>query len=327
MKRNYLLLFASLLIVISIVFAACSGSRQVSSASNWAKSNCYNQTDYRYTEADLPRPFHHIKIDTALGNRFSFESLNVANAIGLLDYLAQYAALKIEYPQNPTIEKRVALLELRQTITEKINISSLEISSVASELNCEEERASQISNYLKSKGDQREKNLVISSIIIGAAGAIAVEGVNNSPSTGKTGSYLGVGVSLLEATLGFLMLTNRQKVSFSHVRNTPGEIWLAPTTSKTLPTSIWYYLNYKDSDKRKVSLRELLVENWAAFGQVSQPTAQDKKKQSQLYFGNGGKYGAEELQNRADMYDQIEAYINLMKQDLKILSLEFKNFS
>ena len=41
-----------------------------------------------------------------------------------------------------------------------------------------------------------------------------------------------------------------------------------------------------------------------------------------MYFGNGGQYGADELDNRADMLDQTESYVTLMKQDLKTLMAE-----
>ncbi len=314
-------------IILFFSLSSCSGIKNISSIPDFDKSNCYNQTDYHYTVEQMPSPAYKMKTDTTLSNHFSFESLNVANAIGVLNLLTKYAVLKSEYINQPSLNIEIELLKVRQTITEKINTSSLEISSVASELDCEEERADQISNYLKSKVEEREKNLVISSIVVGAAGAIAAEVLNNTESAGNTGSYVAVGASLIEATLGVLMLVNKQKILFTHLRNTPGEIWNAPPTSSTLPPAIWYYLNYKDEEKRKESLRELLVENWTTFGQVEKPDKKGNDKAEELYFGKGGLYSAEELKNRADMYDQIEAYINLMKQDLKILSIEFGNFT
>ncbi|MGK0639506.1 hypothetical protein [Thermaurantimonas aggregans] len=54
-----------------------------------------------------------------------------------------------------------------------------------------------------------------------------------------------------------------------------------------------------------------------------------RKKQRKnlcLIFGKGGKYTASQLINRANMYDQPEAYINLMKQDLKVLASELEKF-
>lgn len=315
-------------LLFSLILISCTVPKNITTFSQFEKSNCYNQTDYHYTVDEIPKTIFESSPDSSLFNTFSFESLNIANATGILNFLNQFTVLKSEYSSQPTPDNKIALLELRQTIYGKINIASLEISSVTSELECEEERLDQISNYLKSKVEQREKNLVIGSIVVGAAGGITAEGLNNSSSAGKSGSYVAIGASLLEATLGILMLTNKQTISYKHERNTPGEIWNAPPVSKTLPPSIWYYLNFKDSSKRKQSLRELLIQNWTAFGQVeNSKRKKDKNNREEIYFGTGGKYSAEELKNRADMYDQVKAYINLMKQDLKLLSIEFEKFT
>ncbi|MFZ2905709.1 MAG: hypothetical protein WAZ98_05850 [Cyclobacteriaceae bacterium] len=301
--------------------------REISALANLDKSNCYHQTDYFYTADALPKKIEIQAIDTSLSNGFSFEALNVVNAFGFLDLLKVYDMQKNKYLRNPTIENRLKLIELNSTITQKINIASIEISSVTSELDCEEKRADQISNFLKGKADDRERNLVIGSIVVGALGAIVTESLNNSSSGENAGSYVAVGTALAEATFGIMMLANNKKVSFSHERNTPGEIWLGPPTSKTLPPSIWYYLTYKDPDKGKESLREVMVKNWTTFGQIKNDNKKSNQSLQELYFGTGGKYSSEQLKNRADMYDQIGAYINVMKQDLKTLSIEFERFS
>jgi len=56
------------------------------------------------------------------------------------------------------------------------------------------------------------------------------------------------------------------------------------------------------------------------------PTPKEKKREEvyTLFFGEGGEYTAGPLTNRANMHDQIEAQINLMKQDLKLLSFELE---
>jgi hypothetical protein len=58
-------------------------------------------------------------------------------------------------------------------------------------------------------------------------------------------------------------------------------------------------------------------------------TQKEKKKEKvyTLFFGEGGKYTADQLTNRANMHDQIEAQINLMKQDLKLLALELEKIN
>lgn len=314
----------STLLLSTIIMSSCSGVREIISFGNRDKSNCYNQADYHYNFDELPTSLEIQSLDTNLFQDFSFESLNIANAFGFLNLLGEFNILKHDHLQNPSTENKLKLIELKLEIIQKINNASLEISSVTSELDCEEERASQIANFLKGKVEKQERNLVIGSIIVGAVGAITTEGLNNHPSAGKAGSYVAIGTAITEATLGILMLTNKKKIEFFHERNTPGEIWTGSLTSKTLPPSIWYYLNFKDAENRKTSLRNLLIQHWETFGQVEKKTNNKTNDTDEIYFGLGGKYTFEQLENRADMYDQIESYISLMKQNLKTLSEEFE---
>lgn len=319
--KNYTLQLLS----ISIFFLhACAGVKNSTTISEIEKSNCSHQPDYQYSITEIPDPYYTLSIDTALSKRYSFRALNMANAIGLLDVLTKYHSSKKEYIIHPNTDKRIELLELAQLVNQRVNTTSLEISSVASELDCEEERASQISNYLKGKEDERENKLIIGSIIVGAAGSIGAELLANSEGTGNAASYVAIGTSVIEVSFGVLMLVNKQKVNFHHHRNTLREIWEGPATAKTLPPTIWYYLNYEDPSKQQPSLRKALAKNWVNFGQVAKKSKKTQSTPSQIYFGDGGKYTAEQLKNRADMYDQIEAYITLMKQDLKQLSIEFE---
>ncbi|HRP88937.1 MAG TPA: hypothetical protein PKX92_02750 [Edaphocola sp.] len=323
MKKRHNILLLNLGLAITI-FSSCSSTKGLPSANALTQSNCFNKTDYSYTLKDLPNKLISSKVDPLLSSKFSFEALNVANAIGIIQPLKEYILSKEKYKINPSVENRLDILEQRVTIVEKINASSLEISSVTSELDCEKKRVDQIANYLKAKADRRETNLVIGSTIVGAVGAIMTEGLNNSPNTGQSGSYVAVGSAMVETTLGILMLIDRKSVLFLHERNTIGEIWNNVPVSKTLPPSIWYYLNYEDSLDKKHSLRELLVEHWEVFGQVKKREEMDNGT-TEIYFGKGGKYSSDELKTRAEMFGQIEVYIRLMKQDLEILSTELKN--
>ena len=299
---------------------SCTGVKKTMySLEGYEKSNCYHQSDYKYTIDEMPKPLERIAMDSVLRNRFSSGSLNVGNAIGLLDLLAGYIAEQKMYMDHPTNDLRINMLKISQLINQKIITSSLEISSVVSELDCEEERASQIANFLKDRAGQREKKLVIASIVIGAAGVITGEILANNK--GNAGSFVSLGTGLTGATLGALMLVNNQKITFNHSRNTPGEIWNGPPVSKTLPSSIWYYLNYENPSGNSKSLRSQLIANWTKFGQID-TSKTNEIRTIPIYFGQGGKYTASQLQNRANMYDQIASYIALMKQDLKQLSIE-----
>lgn len=305
-----------------LLFSSCSGFKNSQHAIHLDKSYCNKQKQTIYTQADLPKPLYELDIDTVLKNRFSNTSLNMANAIGILDILTDYTKLLLDSSHSSSLEKRIAILEHIHQIDQKINFTSLEISAIASELDCEEERTNQFASYLKERESQTEKGLVIGSIIVGAAGAITAEVVAKKSSNDNLVTGFTIGTSLVETSLGVLMLVNKRKIDFKHSDNALTDIWNNSTVSSYFPPSIWYYLTYENPNTKEKSLAKLLVEKWFLFGQVEEESSNPKDNNNKLYFGNGGQYGADELDNRADMLDQTESYVTLMKQDLKTLMAE-----
>jgi uncharacterized membrane protein YeaQ/YmgE (transglycosylase-associated protein family) len=315
------------LTILTFVLTSCAGLKNAQLKSQLDISNCNQQTTFNYSKDDLPKPIHSLDIDTILTNRFSFQSLNTANAIGLIDLLTEYVYLKKNFKVNPTLERRIEIVELAQKINQRLNISSLEISAVASEMDCEEERADQIATYLKGKEDDAESKLTVGTIVVGAVGAITAGILLANGDAGSTPEFIGIGAGLTEATLGVMILLNKRKIEFYHSRNALKDIWFAPETSTIFPQSVWYYLTYEKPDGSIKSIQKQLVDKWLGFGQIADTKEKNKEKVYSLFFGEGGKYKADQLANRANMHDQIEAQINLMKQDLKLLALELENLN
>lgn len=310
-------------LIISVLSVSCSGIQNTRMKSQLYASNCNQQNGYNYTTDQMPQPIHTLIVDSVLATQLSFRSLNVANAIGVLDLMSDYVTVQKKYKKNPTIENRLTQLEMAQKLNQRINNASLEVSAVSSEMDCEEERTSQIADFLKGKEDETESKLTVGAIVVGAAGAIASGLLIDK---GNTGDYIGLGTGITEATLGVLILRNKRNIEFYHHRNALRDIWEGRPTSAIFPPAVWYYLNYSNpNESDRVSFRREIIEKWMNFGQIADEKSKKKTQLIELYFGNGGKYSAQELDNRANMYDQLESQINLMKQDLKALSTELEN--
>lgn len=302
--------------IVTLLFIAFSCATIKDSTINQEikTSKCNQQNEYLYTEEDFPASLSTKSINSSnLANKISPNSLHIANTIGIMGYLEEYSTLKASASAKVSLEERIHLLELRQEIDHRINIASLIISAVSAELDCEEERVSQIANYIAEKQNSLESKLTISAIVIGATGAILTGGVikNN-----KTSNAVGISTGVIEAGLGLTMLFNKRKIAFNHERNILKDIWEGPKTSKLFPSFIWYYLNHENEEQS--SLRKEIIAQWQQFGQIENvPNAF-----SNLYFGEGGKYTSDQLNNRADMYDQLESQIYLLKQKLMTLANE-----
>lgn len=310
-------------VLSGILMSSCATLKNPKLQAQLDNSNCYQHDAYTYSVTDMPEPLYQIKLDTLLTSRISVNSLNIANAIGILDILKQYILKKKEYEASPTLENRVEVIELSQKINKLINLASLEISAVASELDCEEEKTEQIVSYIKSKESNAESKLTIATIAVGAATAILAGTMELSGSESKAIPAIGLGAGVVEGTLGLMMLFNERKMEVRHTRNILNEIWEGKATSKFFPISVWYYLNYHDPAKaNKPSHRQQIIDQWMSFDQFADQKEEDREQLLRIYFGEGGKYTADQLKIRTNMYDQLESTIKVMKQDLKDLLME-----
>lgn len=304
-----------LLTSVLFIFMSCATIKDANIRQQITVSNCNQQNIYDYNTDDLPKPLHTLSIDNELANHLSPENLHMANALGLIPDLTRYVSLK-KHLEASDLEKRVDILELKQRIEHRINIASLEVSAIASEMDCEEERTSQVANYLKGSESNTESKLTIAAIVVGATGAIATGGVIKNDNASNT---VGIATGITEASLGLMMLFNSRKIDYYHKRNALREVWEGKPISSNFPPFVWYYLNYTDPNKDIPSIRQAIIDKWKHFGQIEEED--DGQSIPAIYFGDGGKYTTEQLVNRADMYDQLESHITLMKQDLKALSL------
>ncbi|MFQ3576970.1 MAG: hypothetical protein SNJ77_11100 [Cytophagales bacterium] len=116
-------------------------------------------------------------------------------------------------------------------------------------------------------------------------------------------------------------------MKFNHPRNALNEIWTSPKTSRIFPKSVWFYLNDNNPSKTEKSYKDQFLDKWVNHSEFSDLKKKNKEKLFKLFLGEGGVYTAEDLIIRANMLDQIEALINLMKQDLKLFAFEFEELN
>ncbi|MFN6944779.1 MAG: hypothetical protein ACK4ND_07505 [Cytophagaceae bacterium] len=305
-------------ILITFV-SSCVPGRTVQVKSYALQSNCHKQNKAPLSSKTY-EPVEEIIQDTALLTRFSSSSLHVANAIGLLPMLEKLIKHEYIIDNEPSIEDKVDYLFLKQQILERIELASLEISGTASEMDCEEERADQIAYMLMQKENSQERKLTVAAITVGALIAIA-SGViyarnPDSPHVDGVGIIGGVA----EVGLGLSILFLNKKVNFSHRRNPLKAFWYNDNEEGIFPSSVWYYLNQKNEGE--MSVRQELIQKWISLEQMPAEGDKHYERDLNLYLGEGGRYTAEQLSNRANMLDQLEAQINLMQKELKQLISE-----
>lgn len=315
------LCWVALISFIMVLCNACGTIKSSKLIDQIKKSSCNQTLSYAYSRTDIPTKLDYQNMDSLLRSKMSYEDLNIANAIGVLEILQKYIYKKEAYKREPqNIEYRVELIELSQEINRKIDLASLEISAVASELDCEEEQISQMATYIENLQNITETKLTVGSIILGAIGGIA-EGISYMRGTNTQAlNYVGFGTGIMSTALGVAILSKNRSIQYFHPRNALKDIWDANDTSTIFPASVWYYLNYTNLTMlNNSSLRISTIERWMSFKQIVNLRGKKKQALIEKYFGTGGAYTSDELRDRADMYDQLESVIKLMKQDLKNL--------
>ncbi|WP_316820468.1 hypothetical protein [Pedobacter gandavensis] len=313
----------SLITVVAFLCSSCSLGKKVQISEYAGLISCHQQRAFN-ARSVKPRPINELNIDTALINHFGFASLNIANAFGFLDLLQRNVKAKEDFKRSPTIENRLRKIETTIKLSEKINLASLEISSFAAELDCEEERITQVADFVKGKEKQRETRLTVAAIGIGAIGGVASGLLSSNDNTGHAGDYVGIATGITEAILGVLILKNSKVTELQHPRNVLKDIWYGED-SAIFPPSVWYFITYKNpAQPNELSLREKIIESWKGFNQVAVGQKEEMNQFTSQYFQDKGIYGTDDLYNRAKMYDQIESYVKMIKQDLTALSLELE---
>jgi len=299
----------TVLALLVVILAGCSTKDLARFKAQLDRSQCNQWKPTMAIATTPPAPFDAAAVPAEVKAHFSPNSLHIAHAINVLPLLDDHMA-HLRTPQvERSLEQRIQLLELRRTIAYHCDLASLEISAVASELDCEEEKVSQLAQHLEELEGKTQSRLNVAAIVVGAAGAV-ITGIHLSQNDNSDVDALGIGFGVAEAALGTAMLVSRKRTTLDHPRNALQVIYEGTDPQGLFPASIWYCLvNPAPGAPADRTLRTELLNRWREEG----ATLGDE---ASLYLGNGGLYSTEQLHTRASMYDQLESTIKLVKQDL-----------
>jgi len=251
---------------------------------------------------------------------FSRESLAFAELLDVAPLLGQ-----IPLTETEAEEKRVGaaqrLLSLRQEILQAVLMATLEASSAAAEVRCEQARADRLADDLEKRRNRRYTRLTLTAIILTALTSVVTGGLTLSGHAVADGVVAVTG-GAFGGLFGGLALLDSDERPFHHPRNHLKEIWTGPDESEVFPSSIWRFLNRRDADPDARSLREQLVKDWRGKGRLGDPNSDDEQKRLALLFGEGGSYGIDDLRARTEMLDEWGTTIDLFYEDLERFTRE-----
>lgn len=254
-----------------------------------------------------------LKENSNLSVNFSDQSILILNALSSLDEVNKINELKKE----TSLEARIKVLELKNSINNKITIALTELDAVAAEFDCEGERVEQMASYVQNMNDNRNDKLVIYSIVAGAAASIASGIISND----GWSNAVDIGGGVLGAGLGFATLNPKgRKVEFIHQRNLLRDIWTQKLESENFPPFVWYmytekkFSNYTDGK----SIIGNIKDRWLHLNFENNI---EEANQS-VNFGDGGIYRASDLYNRSRMLNQMQSATRTINQNINYLLLD-----
>lgn len=301
--------FYTLAFIVSMLLClSCSSVIKSSKTATLTTDYCKPNFTYQYPEIMTNTGNQE---DSALIKKLPASDYALSKNIGILPLLSQYNKAK-----DP-----LKILIAKQKISDQLMVTNSGLNAMAAESDCNGERIQQLSNYLGDINNKNIRKLTVGSIILGATIAVSSSLINNN----NTNKAINIGGGAAGAALGLLTLNPKgRKVQMDIQRNLLRNIWNNDNSDQAFPPDIWNILNEKSfSNSGNKSMRETLKDRWLLYAFDGKPDAETL----QLFFGNGGTFRADDLQTMSNMYNELQASIRSLQQNMQSLMLKINTLN
>lgn len=248
---------------------------------------------------------------------YSSVAIHIADIMDELPLLNRLARLENE-STNP-----VEIDRARRKLTARIQLATMEVSSLVAEIECETQRADEVQDRLKLAQTKRTTFQTILAVVFGGVTNVITGGLGLATGAGDTAHIVTVLGGTLEVFFGTSANFVKVRQEFSHPRNHLEALLEGTKDTEYFPPRVWRFLTQPDMrDLEGHSLRDVLLQAWREEGLLGESGSRREQERESLIFGRGGLYGADDLHMREAMLQQLESNIQLMHQDLETLLRE-----
>ena len=244
-------------------------------------------------------------------------AVHIADVMGLLPPLNRLAQLEARHAAGADIER------VRRKLLSRLQLASLEVSGLVSEIECEVQRTDQVQDHLKDIQSTRTTSKTILGVIFGGLANILSGGIGMATGAGDAGNIASTTGGALEVLFGTSANFTKVRQEFSHPHNHLAAIWDGSPKAELFSSSVWRFLTESDGqDPEGHSLRDIMLQTWREGERLGTPGSAREKERIALLFGTGGVYDSEQLHVREAMLQQLESSVQLMDQHLETLLRE-----
>ncbi|MGE3977294.1 MAG: hypothetical protein AB7F94_06860, partial [Nitrospira sp.] len=233
----------------------------------------------------------------------SIEAQRTADQIGFLD-LAERSSKK---PDDSNERHALAMISLRQTLSNRIALVASDVMATIAALDCEAARSDHLANAIAEThqdiSDRALFAVLASDIFIGVIpGALMLSGLEVAAEANEVfGGVMAVGFGSVDTVLHI-------DQDFRHPQNFLRELWEGPSESQLFPPVVWKFLNDTSDQDPDRTVREVLLARWRTAGLGEEPELlPDATGRLPLLFGEGGRYGQKALRMRAEMLQHLRS--------------------
>ena len=216
-------------------------------------------------------------------------------------------------------------LVVRQEITERVLLTSLDVDSVNAVIDTEAEQIRAIRSNLQAQRDKAQNIINIASLITGGALGVVNTALQFNSKTANLGNGIGVAggtASVVLSVIGIRQQGGRRTLGDSP-RMLARFFGLEPGTSEAIqsayPEAVWAYLNaVPPSQPTKGTRKEQLIAKWRSEGRVAQSPSKSKNNVEALTgnISQSRRLSISDLDDRVAMLQDIRARVSLMKREL-----------
>jgi hypothetical protein len=279
---------------------------------SYCVSNRFSKRFNEYSNQEI----NSILTNPKLLNRFSIKSLRIAIAYDFWQDILKYVELENEASANPN--KRLEILELRESIYQNIQFAQSDLNAMVSEIRCYVDRFTEIILDMQEKETEIVRKNTFWAITIGAIGTILDGGsIYNNPVNEVVVILQGV----LVAYYSYLAYDPQIVVEFKPRSTVLKDLYFNPPVSQSFSAPLWFLISRNYSlDGKMITIRDGMLDRWEKNHFLG--TKEDRENTIEILFGKGGLANIQTMINRREMIIILKGILQLTEQDLRSFQAE-----
>ena len=255
-------------------------------------------------------------------SKLSPNALQMARIIGVesdLEKLSSLSAKGADATPGLSLEE----LLLRQRITEAVIAASLDVDSVAAELDYEREQTVELRSLLRYKRDRAIGSTNLAVLAAGTGLGVVSGLLQFSKTTSSAGNAVGFaagGVSTLFSLRSFRQVHGGKRPAWVLPNMLAAFLGQPEEQHSHYPDDIWAYLNSVPAGAdSQASRKDQMLAGWGTAGRIGPPDSPRWKRRIALLTSTNAadkELDVEVLNERAAMLADVADQISLMKRDL-----------